>query len=439
MKNKDYLYHIWMVNKLGYGNRAAGILLDAVGDAKKIYDMNEQELIDLELLYMDEVKALCKKDLTSAKDIIDECNENDIKIMSITDEIYPDDLRHIYAPPAVLYYKGNLPDFNSKLCISVVGTRNFTNQGEEDAINFSYKLARQGVVIISGLAKGIDSRAHIGALKADGITLGIAGCGLDVDYPRGSAEMKECILKRGAVISEYAPGMPPNGENFPVRNRIISGISKGTLVIQSRKSGGSLITASLALEQGKDVFAIPGYINAPEYEGCNELIKNYAKLTSCVDDILSEYQSVYGDMIDDRDIARAESIYKSNAQELNDTNDDFYVEIVDYSVKNDIDVDSLLENSRYKKHIFNVKDKNNIKKDKNNKKESRPAVKPSVDVSALTDMQREILAVLSSGKMHIDEISNELSYPSAKILAALTTLEIYKYIKSYPGKYYELY
>lgn len=213
--------------------------------------------------------------------------ELDAKILSILDTAYPKNLKEIYDPPVVIYIIGEIRDSND-ISLSIVGTRTPSYYGLSQAERFSYQLAIRGITIVSGMARGIDSAAHKGALKANGRTQAVLGSGLNVVYPKENKELFDRITQCGAVISEFPMEMPPNRENFPRRNRIISGLSLGTLVIEAAKNSGSLITARFALEQNREVFALPGNISSEGSFGTNKLIKEGAKLVEDIEDIIEE-------------------------------------------------------------------------------------------------------------------------------------------------------
>lgn len=208
-------------------------------------------------------------------------------IITLADSLYPKSLLEIPNPPAVLYAKGNL-DCLTRPCLAVVGSRNATPQGEKNAEDFSESLSRQGLCIVSGMALGIDGAAHRGALKAKGGTIAVVGTGLDIVYPAKHRNLAHQIATDGLILSEFPLGTPSKPQNFPRRNRIISGLSLGCLVIEANLDSGSLITARLATEQGREVFAIPGSIHSPVAKGCHQLIKQGAKLVESTEDILSE-------------------------------------------------------------------------------------------------------------------------------------------------------
>ncbi len=215
--------------------------------------------------------------------------KSDIRVISILDAAYPKNLKEIYDPPVVLYIKGALKE-SDDISLSIVGTRAPSYYGLSQAEKFSYQLALRGVTIVSGMARGIDSAAHNGSVKAKGKTIAVLGSGLSVIYPPENKDLFDKISQSGAIISEFPMETPPDRENFPRRNRIISGLSLGTLVIEAARNSGSLITAGFALEQGREVFAIPGNVSSKGSFGTNRLIKEGAKLVEDIEDIIEEIE-----------------------------------------------------------------------------------------------------------------------------------------------------
>lgn len=221
---------------------------------------------------------------------LEEIHKAGVKIITYEDDSYPENLRSIYDYPLILYVKGNLIT-QDNIAIAIVGTRRATIYGKNQAERLSYELALRGVCVVSGLARGIDTMAHIGALKAKGRTIAVLGSGLGEIYPRENKKLADQISENGAVISEFPLHTPPDAHNFPVRNRIISGLSLGVVVIEAPLRSGALITVDLALDQGREVFAVPGKIDSASSQGCHRLIKAGAKLVENVDDILEELSS----------------------------------------------------------------------------------------------------------------------------------------------------
>jgi len=209
------------------------------------------------------------------------------KIVTLKDDAYPKRLRDIYDPPALLYVRGELKK-EDELAISIVGSRKTSPYGRWITEKIGQELARHGVTVVSGMARGIDSLAHWGAISGGGRTIAVLGCGVDVIYPSENRKLFEKIIDRGAVISEFPMGSPPEGGHFPKRNRIISGLSLGVVVVQASEKSGSLITAGYALEQGREVFAVPGNVGAEGSRGTNQLIKEGAKMVESSEDILEE-------------------------------------------------------------------------------------------------------------------------------------------------------
>jgi DNA processing protein len=213
-----------------------------------------------------------------------------VRVVCREDPDYPANLGQIYDPPLVLYVRGELSD-RDKLSIGMVGSRRATLYGMEMSRKLSFQLARLGVTVVSGLARGIDTAAHTGVLQAKGRTVAVVGCGLDTVYPAENKKLAEDIAaKGGAVVSEFPFGVKPDKQNFPMRNRIVSGWSLGVVVVEANLKSGALITAKQAMEQGREVFAVPGRADSIQSRGTNRLIKDGAKLTEDAEDILSEFE-----------------------------------------------------------------------------------------------------------------------------------------------------
>ncbi len=213
---------------------------------------------------------------------------SDIQILKASENNYPGLLKKIYDPPKELYVRGDMNILNSR-CIAIVGTRKATHYGKESAKRLAYELSKNGFTIVSGLAEGIDTEAHKGALDAGGKTIAVFGCGIDQIFPSENRKLAEKIEENGALISEYGPGAAAAKWTFPRRNRIISGLSVGTVMVEGHWESGAMITAKLALEEGREVFAVPGNIELDQSKGPHWLIKQGAKLVENVDDILEEF------------------------------------------------------------------------------------------------------------------------------------------------------
>ncbi len=291
------IYYIWLSLRAGAGNEKASLALAALGSAENVYRADKAAL---DAVFPDDsafVKALLDKDTELCEKIYEYCIRNGVGILTPESGKYPNRLRTIYAKPIVLYYKGKLPDIDDNALIACVGTRKCTEKGMRMAYKLGAELSAAGAIVVSGMALGIDAMCARGALSVKKPTIAVLGCGIDRVYPPENKELMAQIIKNGAVITEYIPGTPPNGAHFPVRNRIISGLSLGTVVVEADKYSGALITAEHAKKQGRDVFAFPGDIENPSYNGTNELIGAGALMVRDAKDILGEYASLWHERI----------------------------------------------------------------------------------------------------------------------------------------------
>ena len=286
MKSEEILYWIWFSRIRNVGCVKKEKLLNLYGSPKIIWKLKENELENSRILSKENIDEILNPRYKQNLSVyVDYMKKNNIHIITLYDENYPENLKQIYDNPIVLYAKGNLKLLNSN-GIAIVGSRNCTEYGKTIATEIAYNIAKTGKCVISGLAKGIDSFAHLGAINAEGDTIGVLGCGLDNIYPSENKELAERIIKsNGLLISEYIVGMKPEKKNFPERNRIISALSRGIVVVEAREKSGALITADFGLEQGKEIFAVPGNIDNSNSKGTNELIKQGAY-------ILTEYKDV---------------------------------------------------------------------------------------------------------------------------------------------------
>ncbi len=284
------LYWYWLLNIPSLGGTYCRRLLDLAGSPRQIFYLSEKDLKDL--LPAGKAAALIRsKDLDRCKRELNSLVKRGITFISWDSELYPDRLRHIYEPPLGLYLIGRMPDF-SRPVLAVVGSRKATVYGLRHAYSISRDLALQGVQIVSGLAAGIDSAGHRGALDGRGYTMGVLGGGIDTMYPQENFNLYRDLYEKGGVLSEYNIGVPNHKGLFPLRNRIISGLSDGVFVVQAGKHSGSLITADLGLNQGKTIFALPGRITDSCSIGTNALIAQGAVMVNRLEDILEEMNMI---------------------------------------------------------------------------------------------------------------------------------------------------
>ncbi len=380
---------IWLAELPGLTNQARLSLLRHFGDPENLYYADEEEILLTEGIGREEAKRLRQKDLSGADRILADCQRLNITLLTIQDGAYPGRLKNIYDPPMLLYVRGRMPVIDETVAVAVVGTRSATPYGIACGEKLGYGLAAGGAVVVSGLAKGIDAAAARGALRAGGITVGVVGNGLDVHYPKESAYLYEDVAAAGVLLSEYPPGTAPEGRHFPVRNRILSGLSLATLVVEAPERSGALITAATALEQGRDVFAVPGPIDAPCSVGCNHLIRDGAGLVSDAWDILREYQGRFPDKLRPEQARKAPQTLGYQARQ----------------------------------------------------REGVKAVPPSLSLGggehALTDDQIALLRAMDDQEpMIVDDLIAATEIPARRVLSALTVLEIENLVTQHSGKRY---
>ena len=290
-------YWLWLAELPGLTNQSRLALLRHFDTPEAVFFADREELRLAEGVPREQAELALNRDLSAAERILADCQRLGQRILTIRDAEYPQRLRSIYDPPCVLYVKGRLPAFDEEAAVTAVGTRKCTPYGTACAERLGQELAACGAVVVTGLAKGVDAAAARGALRGGGTVVGVTGNGLDVRYPWESRDLYDDVAAAGALISEYPPGASPDGWHFPVRNRIMSGLSVAVLVVEAPERSGALITARLALDQGRDVYAVPGPIDAPISRGCNQLIRDGAGLAGCAWDILRDYQERFPDKL----------------------------------------------------------------------------------------------------------------------------------------------
>jgi DNA processing protein len=273
----------------GVGSRTAATLIDRFGSPTACFEASRAALehAGLKRESVDAIKSAEARERAERE--LESLTRHDGHVLALSDVRYPALLRETYDPPIVLYYRGDLSRALEQPAIAVVGSRRCSTYGRNVAEMLSRELAGRGVTIISGLARGIDSAAHRGALDAGGLTVAVMGTGLDEVYPKENRKLAEQILERGALITEFPLATPPLPQNFPFRNRVISGLAQGVLVVEGAERSGSLITARMAYEQGRDVYAVPGNITSSKSFGPNYLIKDGARLVQTWRDVVEEF------------------------------------------------------------------------------------------------------------------------------------------------------
>ena len=385
-------YWIWLSALKGLGNRSKMELLQMFGTPENLYYADGRQLEELDVSVR---QALERHSLEETDRILGECDRLGLRVLTFQDTEYPDRLKNIYDPPLLLYVKGRMPLFDEEVALAMVGTRSCTPYGIASAETLSHRLAKQGALIVSGLARGIDSAAHRGALRAGGFTAAVLGNGHDITYPAENGPLYADIAAAGVILSEYPPGTRPEGRNFPVRNRIISGLCLGTIVVEAPARSGALITAETALEQGRDVFAVPGPIDSPSSAGCNRLIRDGAFLAADSWDVLREYAGRYPHKLSAREVEPIRPLEMAQPEQVKPAKEKRAAE----------------------------------------EEPEEPAL-PVMDLSldhGLTDDQIAILRVLDSA-MQVDDIIEATQIPARRVLSALTLLELENYVSQSSGK-----
>ena len=397
-------YWLWLQSALGAGAKTDE-LIAYFGDPEKMYNAGSNEWRLSGLLTDKKINALKSISPSETGGIFRECKAKGYSIITPDNVNYPERLKQLRDMPLALYALGDTSVLKDTVSIGVVGTRNASNYGIETAQKLSFALASSGATIVSGGALGIDSEAHAGAMLAKGRTVAFLGCGLSFDYLKENASLRRAITKYGAVVSEFAPFTPASRTTFPIRNRLISGITLGTLVIEAGIKSGSLITANFALEQGKDVFAVPGDIVRSSFDGANHLIKNGAKPVFSAMDILSEYEYLYGDLID---FSKAETSLSQIP----------YVEYRKGKKETAVTKQPVMEKKLVKEEV---------KKEK----------KKELD-NSFSDEAKKVYSVLSGEPTHVDDILRQTALKMSDVLSALTELELMGEVEGVEGKKYKV-
>ena len=411
MISSNAKFWIWLTLALGYNTPKVKRIAKLYSDISLFYLGGKKEWRFCGILSESDIEKLSKATLDDAQKIIERCNKLNYSVLAIDDESYPLCLFNIDTPPAVIYISGTLPDIDNRLSIGIVGTRRATDYGLKNSYKIAYALSKYGVTVVSGGALGVDCASHRGSLAADGVTICVRGCGINCNYLHENEQMRRAITKRGAVISEYPPDETPRNFYFPARNRIISALSDGVLVIEAGAKSGSLITANLALEQGKEVFALLGN-NSPQNEGSNGRIKEGSAIpVTDFMDILNAFDNLYAT---DGDI-------DFNNISLND------IEAIPVKGKSPF-------KNKPKKFINIDKPENKIENIVDNSdKEIKHKEKLNLNPTA-----QRIYEYISTEPVHIDKISSDLGLPVFKVLSSITELEMKNLVKALQGRRYIL-
>ena len=392
------LYWLWLAqcNEVKDGVKAA--LVRQFEDPERLFFAEKQEILDAEIegLTGEHLDILLRHDLSAAEETLSDCAKAGLQVLTYDSPLYPRRLKAIYDPPIVLYYRGTLPDFDKLPTIGVVGTRHPSVYGRQAAKRLGGEIAAAGGLVVSGLAEGIDGAAMEAALSAGFPTVGVLGCGADVVYPRKHKALFQETERLGCILSEYAPGSPPLGWHFPRRNRIISGLSCGVVVVEAPERSGSLLTARHALEQGRDVFVVPGNVDMESFRGSNRLLRSGAIAVSSGRDVMEEYDLLYPEKL---------------------------------LPKQGLDKPKKAEKQEPKPEAPEILKKKTI--DNGNP----PPYSGQNDIlQGLSADEQTVMTAIGTGIESVDDVIAKTGLPSGKVLGILTILEIRKKIVRHPGK-----
>ena len=402
------IHWIWLATRPDLSDRQKLAVLDAFHDPEEIFYGEKKNYADVEGMTQAGAESLADKDLTQARQILDDCVEKGIQICTFHDGAYPVRLKNIADPPIVLYYKGNLAGLDSHPVIGVVGTRKASAYGLNTAKKMGYQIAKCGGILVSGLAEGNDGSAMTGALMAGGMVVGVLGCGADVVYPAMHRSLYRDTERNGCLMTEFPPKTPPYKWNFPKRNRIISGLSNGVLVVEAPHGSGSLITARRAADQGRDVFVVPGNIDVPTLQGSNSLLRDGAIAVSSGWDVVSEYASLYPDKIR---METGETIFLSNEE-------------------NALPKVAQKPATPTKRTLF---DRKKDKKPIDNGQKKTYSDQQDL-LATLSETEQELLKPLTKGEALVDDLIAASGMPAGKVLSMLTMLQIRGVVELLPGK-----
>lgn len=395
-------YWLWLSNLQGVGSLLKLSLLEHFREPDAVYYGDREEYLLVEGMTKNAAAALEDKSLETAERVLGDCEALGLRIITIRDTEYPDRLRNIYDPPLLLYVQGRMPLFDEEAAIAMVGSRSASGASLAATERLAFQLADLGALIVSGLAKGGDAAAHRGALRAGGFTAAVIAGGHDVIYPRENRDLYEDIGVRGVILSEYPPGTRHERGHFPARNRIISGLCLGTVVSEAPERSGTLITASRALDQGRDVFALPGPAGDKSCLGSNRLIRDGAGLVTDAWDILSHYVGQYPHKLRGLRSPEPHTFGPGGGRERP------------------------------------VPEETEQQADR--REPSAPAL-PALELtvqSGLTDDQIRIVRALEGRTLQVDDLIEETQIPTRRVLSALTMLEIDQIVTQESGKRFSL-
>jgi len=400
-------YWVWLAEHMPVKNGAIAAVLAYFGSPEAVYFAREGDYEHIPELTAQQRASLADKSMAAVQRTLAVCAENGWRIMTLADADYPARLRNIFAPPPVLYIRGRLPVMDEEAAVAVVGTRTCTPYGLKMAEHIAYDVTRAGGLIVSGLAAGIDTAAARGALRAGGRVVGVVGSGLDIVYPKFNRALFDDVAAVGAIVSEYAPGSEPLRGHFPERNRILSGLSVGVVVAEAPEKSGALITAARALEQGRDVYAVPGNADAASCVGSNALLKEGAVPVTSGWDVVENYTALFPEKLGRPMTAGVPLDAAGEARLLRSA----------LSAEAGNDPDRAIQ---LKKEI------------------DKPKTVEYIDIlvksDTLTPEEAAVIAALGDAERHVDDVIEASGLAAAAVLSTLTLLQIRGWVVQTPGK-----
>ena len=431
-----YIYWLWLSLAGGVANNGYSLLLEHFADAKAVYDADIEDYARVDGLDKRFASRLTDKDLTQAGEILDFCCSRSVRLLHCMEPDYPIKLKWTYAYPLLLYVYGTLPNLNEVLTVAVVGTRHYTDYGRIAAYRIGGGLARAKSVVISGMALGNDSIAQLAAINNGGKTIAVMGTGIDSIYPSEHRELAKLIAKNGALVTEFPPGTPPAGKNFPIRNRIISGLSDAVALIECTERSGALITAKYATEQSRSVYAVPGDITSPTSHGPISLIKDGAKPITNAGDIVEDFVCQYSylnSVMGDTDF---------NVVVPKGVNTAFNTSLIPSWPRAKRYSDARRSEEIEKNAAVDLFPKTSAEKKKKRKKASPAKVSEKTSEKKslpenVSELEARLYEKIAQGRINAEALTDDAT-PISEIMSALTKLEILGLVTSQAGGFYML-
>ncbi len=411
-------YWVWLSAMTDMRPKTRSRLIEAFLDPEKIFLADDKQLSEHCELTDFERALLSDKSLKRAEEILEICTQNGYGIITVRDAAYPKRLANIFDPPVALFTRGRLPAIDEQAAIAVVGTRNATPYGIKMGRGIGYELTRGGGLVVTGLAAGVDSAAAEGALRAGGGCIGVLGCAIDDVYPKYNNVLYDDVALAGALVSEYPPKTAGHSRFFPERNRIISGLSVGVTVIEAPFGSGALITANLAADQGREVFAVPGNADAPKCRGSNALIRDGAMLVTTGWDVLGEFESRFPDKLAKPDLSRKP----------------------DFDSMEESEHEAVERRQKYPPETGRgfVKLRERTARKSIDKPKAREYIDLKEQLAGLNDAQLKIISAMDEKAKHVDDIIDATGLPASTVLSELTVLQIKGFVIQEHGKRFSL-